>query len=57
MEVPRIARELRGSEKSVYQWCRAWRAGGRGALHSKCPCGYDCWLGPHLQAKLAAVLE
>ncbi|MET9382146.1 helix-turn-helix domain-containing protein [Streptomyces sp. NPDC002928] len=41
------------SEKSVYQWCRAFKTGGREALRSKDPCGYGCRLGPHLQTKLA----
>jgi transposase len=45
------------SEKSVYQWRRAWEAGGREALCSKGPPGYDCRLGPRLQAELAAWLE
>jgi Homeodomain-like domain-containing protein len=57
MEAPCMARELRVSEKSVYQWCRAWKSGGREALRSRGPCGYDCRLGPHLQAKLAAWLD
>lgn len=48
MEVPRIARELRVSGNSVYQWRRAWKAGGRGALRSKGSSGYDCRLpGAH----------
>ncbi|MFE5091873.1 helix-turn-helix domain-containing protein [Streptomyces sp. NPDC056638] len=33
-EVPCIARELRVGEKSVYQWRRGWRSGGREALCS-----------------------
>jgi len=45
------------SEKSVYQWRRAWASGGREALRSQGPPGYDCRLGPDLQAKLAAWLE
>ncbi|MFJ9359377.1 helix-turn-helix domain-containing protein [Streptomyces mirabilis] len=57
MKVPCIARELRVSDKSVYQWRRAWKAGGRQALRSKGPPGYDCRLGPHLQARLAARLD
>jgi transposase len=57
VKVPGIARELLVSEKSVYQWRRAWKAGGRKALRSKGPPGYDCRLGPHLQAKLAAWLD
>ncbi|MFF9222033.1 winged helix-turn-helix domain-containing protein [Streptomyces viridosporus] len=56
-KVPCIARELRVSEKSVHQWRRSWRTGGREALRSKGPSGYDCRLGPHLQAKLATWLE
>ncbi|WP_328541365.1 helix-turn-helix domain containing protein [Streptomyces sp. NBC_00371] len=35
VEVPCIARELRVSEKSVYQWRRTWRTGGREALRSR----------------------
>nr|WP_269812547.1 helix-turn-helix domain-containing protein [Streptomyces atratus] len=58
MEVPCIVvRELRVSEKSVYQWRRTWRTGGREALRSRGPCGYDCRLGPHLQTKLAMWLD
>ncbi|MFE9127835.1 winged helix-turn-helix domain-containing protein [Streptomyces sp. NPDC007148] len=57
VKVPRIARELRVSEKSVYQWRRAWKTGGREALRSKGAPGYDCRLGPHLQARLAAWLD
>ena len=34
-----IARSLRVSTKSVYQWRRAWRAGGQEALASKGPGG------------------
>ncbi|MEV6742057.1 hypothetical protein AB0N14_36255 [Streptomyces sp. NPDC051104] len=45
------------SEKSVYQWRRAWASGGREALRSQGPPGYDCRLRPDLQAKLAAWLE
>ncbi|MEV5126167.1 hypothetical protein AB0K49_25785 [Streptomyces decoyicus] len=36
------------SEKSVCQWWRTWKTGGREALRSKGPSGYDCRLGPHL---------
>ncbi|MFF2199665.1 transposase [Streptomyces sp. NPDC058145] len=56
VEVPCIARELRVSEKSVYQWRRTWRTDGREALRSRGPSGYGCRLGPHLQAKLATWL-
>jgi len=37
VKVPLIAQELRVSEKSVYQWRRAWKAGGREALRSQGP--------------------
>ncbi|MEU6369978.1 helix-turn-helix domain-containing protein [Streptomyces sp. NPDC046931] len=37
VRVPRIARELRVSEKSVYQWRRAGASGGREALRSQGP--------------------
>ncbi|WP_406384004.1 helix-turn-helix domain-containing protein [Streptomyces sp. NBC_00117] len=57
VEVPRIARELRVSEKSVYQWRRTWRTGGREALRSRGPSGYGCRLGSHLQDKLATWLD
>ncbi|ANZ13586.1 helix-turn-helix domain-containing protein [Streptomyces noursei] len=57
VKVSWIAGELRVSEKSVYQWRRAWKAGGCDALRSKDSCGYGCRLGPHLRAKLAAWLE
>nr|WP_329433912.1 winged helix-turn-helix domain-containing protein [Streptomyces anthocyanicus] len=57
VKVPCIARELRVSEKSVYQWRRDWASGGREALRSHGPPGYDCRLGPNLQARLAVWLE
>ncbi|AVH60877.1 transposase [Streptomyces dengpaensis] len=57
VKVPCVARELRVSEKSVYQWRRSWKAGGRKALRSRGPSGSDCRLGPHLQAKLAGWLD
>ncbi|MER5757633.1 winged helix-turn-helix domain-containing protein [Streptomyces sp. NPDC002088] len=57
VKVPCVARELRVSEKSVYQWRRAWASGGREALRSQGPPGYDCRLGPDLQAKLAVWLD
>ncbi|WP_331747798.1 winged helix-turn-helix domain-containing protein (plasmid) [Streptomyces sp. NBC_00984] len=57
VEVPCIARELRVSEKSVYQWRRTWRTGGREALCSGGPCGCGCRLGPYLQARLAMWLD
>jgi transposase len=39
-----IARSLRVSTKSAYQWRRAWRSGGRRALASKGPGGNGCKL-------------
>ena len=39
-----IAERLRVTRKSVNDWRRAWRAGGAGALRSKCPGGYRCKL-------------
>ncbi|MEU9211817.1 winged helix-turn-helix domain-containing protein [Streptomyces sp. NPDC048415] len=56
-KVPCISRELRVSEESGHQWRRAWKVGGREALRSKGAPGYDCRLGPHLQAILAAWLD
>jgi putative transposase len=44
-----IARSLRVSTKSVYQWRRAWRSGGEAALASKGPSNRnrpDCDLLP-----------
>lgn len=52
-----IARELRVSTKSVYQWRRAWRAGGEEALASKGPGGSACRLGEGQLAQLRAALE
>jgi len=52
-----IARELRVSTKSVYQWRRAWRAGGEEALASKGPGGSACRLGEAQLAELRAALE
>jgi len=57
VKVPCIARELRVSEKSVYQGRRAWASGGREACVPRGPAGCDCRLGPNLQARLAAWLE
>jgi transposase-like protein len=49
-----VARELRVSTKSVYQWRRRWRSGGEAALASRGPGGAVCRLSP---AQLAAVLR
>ena len=53
----RIAKVLRVSTKSVYQWRRMWRAGGVAALASTGPGGNACRLSPTQQAWLAAELD
>ncbi|MFI6935460.1 transposase [Streptomyces sp. NPDC050287] len=53
VKVPCAARELWVSEKSVYQWRRAWVSGGREALRSQGPTGYDCRLDPDLRVQLS----
>jgi transposase len=52
-----IARSLRVSAKSVYQWRRAWRAGGEAALASKGPGGNGCKLDEDQLARLSAALD
>ena len=52
-----VARELRVSTKSVYQWRRAWRAGGQEALASKGAGGSPCRLDEAQLAELRAALE
>ena len=52
-----IARSLRVSTKSVYQWRRAWRAGGGAALASKGPGGSTCKLDDDQLARLSAALD
>lgn len=52
-----IARSLRVSMKSVYQWRRAWRAGGERALASKGAGGSPCRLDEAQLAQLCAALE
>jgi transposase len=52
-----IAKVLRVSTKSVYQWRRAWRAGGVQALASKGPGGNPCRLDEDQLARLAAALD
>ncbi|MDQ0988847.1 helix-turn-helix domain-containing protein [Streptomyces sp. V3I7] len=56
-KVPWISRELRVSEKSVYQWRRARKAGGREALRSKGGPGFRLPAWPPPQAKLAMWLD
>ena len=52
-----VARSLRVSMKSVYQWRRAWRAGGEAALASKGPGGNACKLGQDQLAVLGEALD
>jgi transposase len=52
-----IAGVLRVSTKSVYQWRRAWQAGGAQALASKGPGGSGCKLDEDQLAMLAAALD
>jgi transposase len=52
-----IAGSLRVSAKSVYQWRRAWRAGGQEALASKGPGGSSCRLDEAQLEQLRAALE
>jgi len=57
IEPVRVARALRVSTKSVYQWRRRWRAGGRSALASKGPGGSVCRLSPAQLERLTKALE
>jgi transposase len=52
-----VARSLRVSTKSVYQWRRAWRAGGQEALASRGPGGSPCRLDEAQLEQLRAALE
>jgi putative transposase len=52
-----IARSLRVSTKSVYQWRRAWQAGGQEALASRGPGGSPCRLDEAQLEQLRAALE
>src|ERR1700753_141622 len=52
-----IARSLRVSTKSVYQWRRAWRAGGQESLASRGPGGSACRLDEAQLGQLRAALE
>ena len=52
-----IASSLRVSTKSVYQWRRAWQAGGEGALASKGAGGNPCKLDEEQIAQLLAALD
>jgi len=53
----RVARLLRVSTKSAYQWRRRWRAGGEAALASKGPGGDACRLDEVQLGRLRAALD
>jgi transposase len=57
MEPAQVARLLRVSTKSVYQWRRRWRAGGTAALASKGAGGAVCRLSSARLARLGAELD
>jgi len=57
MDAHEIARILRVSMKSVYQWRQAWRAGGDAALASKGPGGNACKLDEQQLARLRDALD
>ncbi|MFD3760805.1 winged helix-turn-helix domain-containing protein [Streptomyces sp. NPDC058622] len=52
-----VARRLRVSVKSVYQWHQLWRDGGVQALVSRGPSGSRCRMSPRSLEKLAVFLE
>ncbi|MET9663727.1 winged helix-turn-helix domain-containing protein [Streptomyces sp. NPDC006510] len=52
-----VARRLRVSGKSAYQWQQLWREGGALALASRGPGGSRCRLSTRCLEKLAAYLE
>ncbi|MFC3575500.1 winged helix-turn-helix domain-containing protein [Streptomyces yaanensis] len=54
---PEVARRLRVSRKSAYQWQQMWSEGGVQALASRGPSGSRCRLSPRCLEKLAAYLE
>ncbi|MFD3537849.1 IS630 family transposase [Streptomyces sp. NPDC058661] len=54
---PEVARRLRVSVKSAYQWHQLWRADGVQALASRGPSGSRCRLSPRCLEKLAVYLE
>ncbi|WP_457784956.1 IS630 family transposase [Streptomyces mirabilis] len=57
MKPPEVARRLRVSPKSAYQWQQMWRDGGVQALVSRGSSGSRCRLSPRCLEKLAAYLD
>ena len=57
MDAEQVAKCLRVSTKSAYQWRRRWRAGGEAALASKGPGGNACKLDQAQLARLRAALD
>lgn len=57
VEPSKVARHLRVSLKSAYQWHQLWRDGGAAALVSRGPSGSRCRLSPYCLEKLARFLE
>ena len=52
-----VAKFLRVSTKSAYQWRRCWRAGGPAALAAHGPGGSACQLDGEPRARLRAALD
>ncbi|MFF7247628.1 winged helix-turn-helix domain-containing protein [Embleya sp. NPDC008237] len=57
VKAPEVARRLRVSPKSAYQWHELGREGGAGALASRGPSGSRCRLSPRCLEKPAVYLE
>jgi transposase len=57
MRPVQVARSLRVSTKSAYQWRRRWRAGGDAALASKGAGGAACRLSERQLTRLRAALD
>ncbi|MDQ0761942.1 transposase [Streptomyces canus] len=54
---PEVARRLRVSLKSAYQWHQLWREGGRKVLAARGPSGSRCRLSLRCLEKLAGYLK